>query len=135
PSVTPEAVAEALATWGRPFRHIRVIADLSASAPTPDCLWQEPTSLVALHDLAFLALQSGFDRLSEEGASFVGLFVDAMPSGNLHPLSGLFSGLMKSAALELQDCLIYGVFTSAGDLPTGIAQAEDESEARHFLPL
>ena len=44
-----------------------MIADLSASAPTPDCLWQEPTSLVALHDLAFLALQSGFDAAGIDG--------------------------------------------------------------------
>jgi NAD(P)-dependent dehydrogenase (short-subunit alcohol dehydrogenase family)/3-oxoacyl-(acyl-carrier-protein) synthase len=135
PEVTPETVADAIAKWGRPFQHIRVVADLGASAPAPDCLWEESVSLVALHDLAFLTLQSGFDRLSEDGSSFVGLFVDAVPSGGLHPLSGLFSGLIKSAALELPKCLTYGVFTSAADLSTGVAQAESESEAKHFLPL
>jgi NAD(P)-dependent dehydrogenase (short-subunit alcohol dehydrogenase family)/3-oxoacyl-(acyl-carrier-protein) synthase len=135
PSVTPEAVADAIETWGRPLRHIRVVADLGASAPAPDCLWEEWPALVALHDLAFLTLKSGFDGLGEEGSSCIGLFLDAVPDGNVHPLGGLFSGLMKSTALELPGCLIYSLFTSERDLPAGVRQAEDESRAKHYLPL
>ena len=134
PAVTPEAVAAAIDGWGRPFRHIRLVADLCASAPLPDCLWQEPSSLVALHDLALLALKSGFHRFSEESSSCIALLLDAVPGGSPHPLGGLFSGLLKSTALELPQCLVYTVFTSA-DLIAGVAQAEDESSARHFLPI
>src|SRR5205807_4845267 len=92
---TPEAVAEAIEKWGRPVRHLRVVADLGASAPARDCLWQESPSLVALHDLAFLTLQAGFESLSEEGASVIALLLDALPDGSVHPLGGLFSGLLK----------------------------------------
>lgn len=133
--VTPEAVSEALAAWGRPFRHVRVVADLAASAPLPGALSQEPRELVALHDLAFLTLQSGFDRLGEDGSSVVALLVDSVPGGVVHPLGGLFSGLIKSATLELPDCLLYALFTSTGDLHAAVAEAEDESELRHFLPV
>ena len=134
-ALTPEAVAETVAAWGRPVDHIRVIADLGASAPAPACLWEEPESLVALHDLAFLTLQVAFDRLAEEGTSLLGLFLDAVPDGVLHPLGGLFSGLLKSCALELPKCLVHGVFTSERDVAAGVRQAEAETTANHFLPL
>ena len=134
-ALTPEAVAETIAAWGRPVDHIRVVADLGASAPAPACLWEEPESLVALHDLAFLTLQVAFDRLAEEGTSLLGLFLDAVPDGVLHPLGGLFSGLLKSCALELPKCLVHGVFTSERDVAAGVRQAEAETTANHFLPL
>ena len=53
----------------------------------------------------------------------------------MHPLGGLFSGLLKSAPLELPSCLVYGVFTSERELAAGVQQAEEESGAKHFLPL
>jgi NAD(P)-dependent dehydrogenase (short-subunit alcohol dehydrogenase family)/3-oxoacyl-(acyl-carrier-protein) synthase len=135
PDVSPESVAAALAAWGRPFRHVRVIADLAASAPLPGALWQEADALVALHDLAFLTLQSGFDRLSEDGGSVIALLLDAVPGGIVHPLGGLFSGLLKSATLELPSCLLYALFTDTSDVEAAVAEAEDESELKHFLPL
>ena len=134
-TVTPEAVAETIEAWGRPIRHIRVVADLGASAPPPACLWEETASLIALHDLVFLTLQSAFESLSEEGTSLLGLFLDAVPEGVLHPLAGLFSGLLKSAALELPKCLVHGVFTTEREVAAGISQAEAETSAKHFLPL
>jgi NAD(P)-dependent dehydrogenase (short-subunit alcohol dehydrogenase family)/3-oxoacyl-(acyl-carrier-protein) synthase len=128
-------IAAAIAAWGRPVKHIRVVADLGASAPAPACLWEEAPSLVALHDLAFLTLQHAFDGLAEGGTSVVGLFLDAVPEGVLHPLGGLFSGLLKSATLELPNCLVHSVFTSERDVAAGIRQAEAETTAKHYLPI
>jgi 3-oxoacyl-(acyl-carrier-protein) synthase/NAD(P)-dependent dehydrogenase (short-subunit alcohol dehydrogenase family) len=134
PAVTPEAVETALAGRG-PFRHLRVFSDLSAAAPPAECLWREPTGLVALHDLTFLALKHCHDALRDGDGSFVSLFMGALPDGAPHPFTGLFGGLTKSVALELPACFSAAVFSDATDVREGAAQAAAETTARQLLPV
>ncbi|PWK13932.1 SDR family oxidoreductase [Tumebacillus permanentifrigoris] len=135
PEITQEAVQAFLSQLGRSFKHIRVVSDLNLSAPVPDCLSEAPTRLLKLHDLSFLVLKCCFDALAEDGSSYLTLLLNSSPSGVLHPYSGLFGGLTKSAALELPNSVILLVQTDDANVQDGMAKAEQESRYAQLLPL
>lgn len=135
PEVTPAAVQAALAGRRTPVRHLRVVADLGRSAPLPGCLTGGAESLIALHDATFLAVKTAYDDLAAEGATFVTVLLDALPNGTPHPFTGLFSGLIKCASLELSSCLTFGLFTNSRHLDRAVRTAERESAAFRTYPI
>ncbi len=94
--------------------HLRVLTTLSEA------------SLTRLHDLTFLALKQSFHGLK----SFIGLF----PGMAGHPMTGLYTGLFKSAALELPACTTAAIFTDTTDVTAGFRLAELESSYKQMLP-
>jgi len=127
PEVTPDTVDAALA--GRSPRHVRVLADLTASAPAADCLTAGAPGLEALHDLTFLVLQRCGD------APVTALLLGAIVDGAPHPYLGLFSGLMKTAHLESPDSGRFLLAADTRDVTAGVRAAERESVNRRTLPV
>ncbi len=135
PEVTPAAVRAAIGAAPTTPVQLRVVGDVSRSAPPERALTERPRALMALHDAAYLALQHLYDDLDTPGASFVTLLFAAAPGGVPHPATGLFSGLLKSACLERPECLVYGLFSSSADLRGAVARAEEESAAERSFPV
>ncbi|GAA2448480.1 SDR family oxidoreductase [Streptomyces glaucus] len=137
PEPTPEAVRAALADHG-PVRHLRIVTDLARSAPlegstgTRDGL---APSLTALHDVAFLVLQTAHTDLAASGASFLTLLLGAVTDGVPHPCTGLFSGLVKCAGLELPDALTFLLATDERELGKGALLVERETRAVRTFPV
>jgi NAD(P)-dependent dehydrogenase (short-subunit alcohol dehydrogenase family)/3-oxoacyl-(acyl-carrier-protein) synthase len=94
--------------------HLRVLTTL------------DEANLTRLHDLTFLALKQSFGGLQ----SFIGLF----PGVAGHPMTGLYTGLFKSAALELPSCVTAAIFTDTADMQQAIAIAQRESSYKQMLP-
>lgn len=115
-------------------RHVRALASLQASqfAPTNTVL-STPASL-DLHALTFLTLKRCYEALGE-GGSFITVMLDAVTGGVPHPDEGLFSGLVKSMAIELPACRSLGLFTDATSPRLAALAAERESSAQHLLPI
>ncbi len=134
-TITPDTVKEALARVGKPFKHVRLLTNLSKAAPAPACLVKETEALMALHDLSFLVLQQCFETLSQGETSFISLFLGALPDGEQHPFSGLFGGLIKCARLEIPNSVTIGIFTSTESVQEGVQQAYLESTAHRYLPV
>ncbi|MCT9010814.1 SDR family oxidoreductase [Streptomyces rhizosphaerihabitans] len=141
PEVTPEAVRAALADHG-PVRHLRVVADLARSAPLPGPRTGPSASrdglapsLTALHDAAFLVLQTAHPDLAAEGSSFLTLLLGAVTDRIPHPCTGLFSGLVKCAALESPDTLTFLLATDERGPRRGALLAERESRAVRTFPV
>ena len=132
-TVTPEAVAETIAAWGRPIRHIRVVADLGASAPPPalpvggdGVTHRAPRSRVPDPAVRVRApLRGGH------------LAPRAVPRRRARrraaPARRALLGAVEERALELPKCLVHGVFTTERDVAAGVRQAEAETSAKHFL--
>ena len=127
---TPDDVRELL---GRSLphgpMHLRVVADLDGT----DEIGALDAGL-ALHDLTFLTLQAAHDRLQHPDSSCIALLLGAAPAAP-QPVSGLFTGLFKVAALELPGCLTFAVLSTARDLATGCAQVSAETGLQRGLPL
>ncbi|WP_275451688.1 SDR family NAD(P)-dependent oxidoreductase [Allosalinactinospora lopnorensis] len=135
PEVTPSDVRSCLAALGRPVTHLRVLSDLTRSTLAGNSLTGDARSLLALHDAAYLVLQETYDGLRADASSFVALLLGAAPEGVPHPFTGLFSGLLKSAHLELDPCLSFGLFVSGSDVPAAVRLAEAESAASRNYPI
>ncbi|MEU5696180.1 SDR family oxidoreductase [Actinosynnema sp. NPDC020468] len=130
--VTPESVRAALA--GREVRHLRVVADLSRTAPAPRCLSGGADSVIALHDAAFLVAQAAHASLDAAGSSFVTVLLGAVEGRTPHPFAGLFSGLVKSAFLEFGAGLVFALCTDTTRVRTAALAAENESALRRRFP-
>ncbi|MCW5251224.1 SDR family oxidoreductase [Streptomyces sp. SHP 1-2] len=135
PEVTEEAVGAALAEHQGPVRHLRVVTDLARTAPLPASLEGGAASLIALHDAAFLTLRHAHDDLGTAGSSFVTLLTGALDNGVPHPFTGLFTGLVKCAHLELADCLVFALGTGERGLRGAALAAERESTATRPFPV
>lgn len=127
PEVTPEAVDAALA--GHRPDAVRVVADLTASAPPRTCLAEGSARLDALHDLLFLVAQRAGD------ASLIALLLGALPDGVPHPYHGLFAGLAKVAHLEQPESTRFVLASGQRDAAAGMRAAERESRIRRSLPV
>ncbi|MGI5282723.1 SDR family oxidoreductase [Nonomuraea polychroma] len=127
PDITVEAVDAVLG--GRIPAHVRVLADLTASAPPDECVADGAPALEALHDLAFLVLRRCPD------ASAMMLFLGALPHGVPHPYTGLFSGLMKVAHLESPGTDRFMLATRQRDVSSAQHAAEQESRRERTLPV
>ncbi|HET6298473.1 MAG TPA: SDR family oxidoreductase [Kribbella sp.] len=132
PTVDPEAVSAVLAKIDRPS-DLRVVTSLAAAAD-PNQVWDTSPALFALHDLTFLALQHCHDAIEQAGSLIV-LLLGGRQDGSWHPLAGMFTGLVKSAALELPKRPLCTVVTSTSDLATGVRYATAEAAAHQFLPV
>ncbi|SNR24660.1 SDR family oxidoreductase [Blastococcus mobilis] len=116
-------------------RHVRVLTDLTAHADAEAALDAPADGLLALHDLVFLALQALADDIEVPGGSVVASLLGAVTRGQLHPFAGLFTGLVKSTALELPEVTVFTVATGSRDPRFAVRQAELESRVRRLLPL
>ncbi len=132
PDPTPERVRAALdglLTGGGPV-HVRVVADLSDGAVGTAGL--DPA--LALHDLTFLTVQALHDRLALDGSSCVALLLGADPAAP-QPVSGLFTGLIKVAALELPGCSTFALVSTESELTRAADQVRAESALQRALPV
>lgn len=116
------------------IRHVRLLTSLHASALPQGELAAPAPQLLALHNLAFLALKHSYENLGQ-GGSFVALLLDSLAIENLHPHAGLFSGLVKAISIELPTCRSLAVFSDKTDARQAVAQAEHESGGRQLLPV
>lgn len=135
PDVTPAAVRAALSALPERPRHIRLLTDLSTAADPGRGPLSRPDGLLTLHDLLFLTLQAAVDDLSEPAASVLLCLLGGLHRGRPHPVSGLFTGLLKAVAFELPEPLLAAVVTSTRDPAVGARQVETESVARRLLPV
>ncbi|MDN3028373.1 SDR family oxidoreductase [Streptomyces sp. S.PB5] len=136
PRVTPETVREVLSGVGRPLTQLRVLSDLSRAMP-PDQAYVPGTtsSLLTLNDAAYLAVQCAYDDLALPGSALTMLLLGAVSDGTPHPFSGLFTGLLKSAGLELSAGGSLAFLTSGGDVEAAVRSVEEESRADRNFPV
>ena len=132
PQPTPEGVAHALAGFRQQIRHVRLLTEMTPpNAPSGPA----PSSDLALHDLLFLTVQQCFEGISEPGATLALCLLGGWAGGAPHPSAGMWTGLVKSVAVELRQLVAYTVLTTATTAAEGIAQVTRESGAKHFLPV
>ncbi|KXK59671.1 hypothetical protein AWW66_22995 [Micromonospora rosaria] len=125
--VPPEQAPDALA--GLPFvpRHIRVLSRLST--PGEDTDDAEAARAEDLQDLAFTTLQAALPALRDGGSLSVAL-LGAVPAGLPHPLSGLFTGLVRSVRAEVPQCDGVALLTDAPDAATALDRLARAGTAR-----
>ncbi|MER7167600.1 SDR family oxidoreductase [Micromonospora sp. NPDC000207] len=118
--VPPEAAADALA--GLPFvpRHVRILSRLTP--PADDADDTEAARLEDLQDLAFTTLRAALPAL-RSGGTLAAVLLGALPDGLVHPLGGLFTGLVRSVRAEVPQCGGNTLLTDALDAPTALRQA------------
>ena len=133
--ITAAAVSEALATLVRPVRHLRLLTDLTSSADVSAMPDEQLRGKLALHDVLFLALQDRIDDLDHDGAWVQVCLLGAVVGGEATPLTGLFTGLLKSAAFELPAARFCTTATSSHDAAQGVRQAAAESAVDRLLPV
>jgi NAD(P)-dependent dehydrogenase (short-subunit alcohol dehydrogenase family) len=134
--VTPETVREALSGVAGPVTPLRVLSDLGRATPPEAALASGGTpSLLALHDAAYLAVQHAYDDLARPGSDLTMLLLGAVPDGIPHPFSGLFTGLLKSAGLELSEGGSLAFLTSGEDVVAAVRAVEQESRAGRDFPV
>lgn len=117
--VPPEDAPRALT--GLPFvpRHIRVLSRL----PVDDdgCEEAEAARMEDLQDLAFTTLQAALPAL-RSGGSLAALLLGAVPDDLPPPLSGLFTGLVRSVRAEVPQCGGLTLISDAVDAATALDQ-------------
>jgi NAD(P)-dependent dehydrogenase (short-subunit alcohol dehydrogenase family)/3-oxoacyl-(acyl-carrier-protein) synthase len=134
PEVTEQAVNDALSTLGSAIRHVRLVTDLTAAADPEGDRGADPGGVLALHDLLFLTVRTAYASLRASG-SLVTCLLGGLPGGHVHPYAGMFTGFVKSAAMEMPDCRAFALVTATRDPAAGLAQAVKESTARQQLPV
>ncbi|MGA5128738.1 SDR family oxidoreductase [Streptomyces olivoreticuli] len=135
PEVTPEAVREALASSGKPVTRLRVLGDLGRAVAPGRALTEGSPGLLALHSAAYLAVQHAYEDLSGPDSSLVVLLLGAVSDGTPHPFTGLFTGLLKTAGLELPDATGFALLTSATEVTEAVERVERESRAHRDFPV
>ncbi|MBO3675799.1 SDR family oxidoreductase [Streptomyces sp. NEAU-YJ-81] len=117
--VPPEDAPGALT--GLPFvpRHIRVLSRL----PIDDdgCEEAEAARMEGLQDLAFTTLQAALPAL-RSGGSLAALLLGEVPDDLPPPLSGLFTGLVRSVRAEVPQCGGLTLISDAVDAATALDQ-------------
>lgn len=130
PEVSEAAVDALLSPVAGRLRHVRLLLSLGAADRAPEA----GAGWLALHDLCFLALKHAYDRLGDGGSFLMGL-ADAVPAGAPHPVSGLFTGLLKALAMELPGSRVVGVVSDSADPAVVVRQVEQEAASVQFLPV
>ncbi|WP_194923420.1 SDR family oxidoreductase [Catenulispora pinisilvae] len=124
--VPPETAHEHVARLPRPPRHVRVLVRLAPTLHT-----DPPEDALALHDLAFAAVQAALPVL-EAGGSLAALVLGAFRHGRPDPRAGLFDGLVRCVATETPQSGCATVLTDTDDVPSGLTQLA--AEWRRHLP-
>ncbi|MEU9857868.1 SDR family oxidoreductase [Streptomyces sp. NPDC047974] len=132
---TPESVRAALAGVGGPVRHLLVVTDLTTTAPPATALTSDASPVTALHDLAFLALKERGEELDTPAASVVFALLGAAPGGVTHPFAGLFTGLAKCVALELERADCFALVAATRDPGQGAGLVARERVTRRVFPV
>ena len=132
--VTVESIAKSLSPQPK-IQHVRLLIDLSKSAPPDVAGFGVSDSLLRLHDAAYLALQQRYDQLSVEGSSVIGLLLGAVDDGVPHPATGLVTGLFKTAYLELPDSVVFVLGTASGDFAESMRAVEGETRLHRPMPV
>ncbi|MFJ4921614.1 SDR family oxidoreductase [Streptomyces sp. NPDC088725] len=117
--VPPEEAQDALT--GLPFvpRHIRVLSRL----PVDDdgCDDAEAARIEALQDLTFTTLKAALPTL-RTGGSLSAVLLGPVPDDLPPPLSGLFTGLVRSVRAEVPQCDGVTLLSDAPDAATALDQ-------------
>ncbi|XRQ05547.1 SDR family oxidoreductase [Actinomadura welshii] len=82
-----------------------------------------------LNEAAFLVLRAVHEDLVNAGGTLQVLLLDALPDGAVHPHSGLFTGLVKSAHWDLPGCATVAVLVDSGDVEDGLGRLARELPA------
>lgn len=116
--VPPEDASAALT--GLPFvpRHIRVLSRLPVDDGSDDA---EATRMEDLQDLTFTTLQAALPALRTGGSLGV-VLLGAVPDDLPAPLSGLFTGLVRSVRAEVPQCGGVTLLSDAPDIATVLDQ-------------
>ncbi|MFC8828631.1 SDR family oxidoreductase [Streptomyces sp. NPDC057137] len=117
--VPPEEAAGALAELPFIPRHIRVLSRLPAHDDVDDDA--EATRLEDLQDLTFTTLQAALPAL-RTGGTLGALLLGAVPDDLPPPLSGLFTGLVRSVRAEVPQCGGVILLSDAADAATALDQ-------------
>ncbi|MGV9851429.1 SDR family oxidoreductase [Streptomyces sp. NPDC003442] len=117
--VPPEEAPGALADLPFIPRHIRVLSRLPVQDDGSDNA--EATRMEDLQDLAFTTLQAALPAL-RSGGSLGALLLGAVPDDLPPPLSGLFTGLIRSVRAEVPQCGGVTLLSDAPDAATALDQ-------------
>jgi Beta-ketoacyl synthase, N-terminal domain len=132
PRLTAEEVAGLAADGGS--GHIRVLADGSDSDLARAAWSPALRALLHLHEATFLAVQASAPRLDERGSVLVAV-LDGVAGQWPKPFTGLFSGLVKSLALEYPRTAIAASLHERAAPADVLPLAAAELAARHLLPV
>ncbi|MGV9375634.1 SDR family NAD(P)-dependent oxidoreductase [Nonomuraea sp. NPDC003707] len=119
---------------GQAPRHVRVLVD--ATDPSlREARWSDPVrELLALHERTFMTAKECAPRLA--GGSFVVSVVGGVTEAGVPlPVTGLFTGLVKSLALELPDTNVLATVHAAAPLEEVLATVSAELGAGQLLPV
>ncbi|NUH35828.1 SDR family oxidoreductase [Streptomyces samsunensis] len=134
--VAPEEAPGALADLPFIPRHIRVLSRLPGQDDEDDGGTDaEATRLEHLQDLMFTTLQAALPAL-RAGGSLGALLLGAVPDDLPPPLSGLFTGLVRSVRAEVPQCGGVTLLSDAPDAATALdqlARAETAQVPTHTL--
>lgn len=133
--VTADTVRAALAGRDTAPTHLRVVSALGGATGSGQAPAGGAPALLALHSAAFLTLQQAYDSLAGADSSVVMLFCGAVDGGVPHPFSGLFTGLLKTAGLELRKATAFALLTATSDVAEAIEAAERESGLARDFPV
>ncbi|WP_062204955.1 SDR family oxidoreductase [Streptomyces sp. NBRC 109706] len=135
--ISAASVRAALGEELTSIRQVRLLTDLSGPAAAEEALDADPEPYFRLHDAFFLTLQACEPALRAPGSTVLAGFARAYDARRriAHPFSGLFTGLLKSASLELAGRLVAGVFSTGDRLPTLLDELTEESRASQLLPV
>ncbi|RMI36877.1 SDR family oxidoreductase [Streptomyces triticirhizae] len=135
--ITRASVRAALGEAAEDIGHVRLLTDLSAPAEADAALDADPEPYFRLQDALFLTLQVCEPALRARRGTVLASFARAFDERRwvAHPFSGLFTGLLKSASLELSGLVVAGVLSTGDQLPQLLEELVDESRATQLLPV
>lgn len=128
--LTETSVADAVAAFGRPLRHLRVILTLGAD--------REPTgpgfpAAVDLADLAFLAIRTVFSGSAAGSCCLLAL--DAVHDARPRATTGMFTGMVRTLRVERPELDVIALLTTTTSASDGLAELADESRRPRLLPV
>ncbi|MGH3757644.1 SDR family oxidoreductase [Actinophytocola sp.] len=106
------------------LRHVRIALDAGRAFDT----------LLALNDVAFATVRALAASLSAGGSVGV-LVTDGFAGAVPRPVTGLYSGLVRSLERELPDCLAFAVVTDSAEMSAELAELGAESGRHRHLPV
>ncbi|OWV08699.1 hypothetical protein B5D80_11410 [Micromonospora wenchangensis] len=119
--------------------HLRIVVDLREPALS-EARWSAAARrLLRLHEWMFLAVRACAERLARPdsgGSILVSIVGGVTPDRRPTPFTGLFTGFVKSLALELPGVPVVATVHTAGAEPaSAVADAAAELSYRQLLPV
>ena len=114
--------------------HVRVLAD-GSHPDLAGATWSSALrALLHLHEATFLAVRACASRLDARG-SVLAAVLDGVAGDVPKPFTGLFTGLVKSLALEYPRTAIAASLHERAERASALQVAAAELSARHLLPV